>query len=149
MHEKLTVEMRDRMEDYISQFLNYIENERRYSKQTVLAYSKDLNEFHKFLESSGETDITKLVYQDFRLFLAFLNERELARTTISRKLSSLRVFFKYALRMDWIDSNPMELIQYNVKKQRLPDFFMKMRCENYLPRLKYQSHPCNCYIVHW
>ena len=123
MHERLIVEMRDRMEDYISQFLNYIENERRYSKQTVLAYSKDLKEFHKFLESSGETDITKLVYQDFRLFLAFLNERELARTTISRKLSSLRAFFKYALRMDWIESNPMELIQYNVKKQQLPEFF--------------------------
>lgn len=115
--------MRDRMEDYISQFLNHIENERRYSKQTVLAYSKDLIEFSDFLESSGDTDISKLMYQDFRLFLAFLNERGLARTTISRKLSSLRAFFKYALRMEWIDSNPMELVQYNVKKQQLPEFF--------------------------
>src|SRR5699024_3540500 len=37
--------------------------------------------------------------------------------------SSLRVFFKYALRMEWIESNPMELIQYSVKKQHLPEFF--------------------------
>ncbi|MBZ6526430.1 tyrosine recombinase XerC [Aerococcaceae bacterium DSM 111021] len=115
--------MRDRVEEYINQFMIYIENERRYSKQTVLAYSKDLIEFSDFLESSGDTDISKLMYQDFRLFLAFLNERGLARTTISRKLSSLRAFFKYALRMEWIDSNPMELVQYNVKKQQLPEFF--------------------------
>lgn len=129
------------MEEYINVFMNYLKNERRYSQQTILAYSKDLYEFSDYLESSGESDITQLTYQDFRLFLAYLNERDLARTTISRKLSSLRSFFKFCLKRGWIDSNPMELIQYNVKKKHLPDFFYQDEMEQIFKAVEQSDSP--------
>lgn len=129
------------MEEYMNTFMMYIKNERRYSKTTILAYSKDLLEFSDFLESSGESDINSLSYQDFRLFLAHLNDRGLARTTIARKLSSLRSFFKYAMRMGWSDSNPMELVQYSVKKQHLPDFFYEDEMAELFKALKDSQSP--------
>lgn len=104
-------------------FLRYLTNERRYSEQTIKAYQKDLNEFNEFINRSDPTDMEDLSYQDFRLYIAHLNERQLARTTIARKLSSLRSFFKYALDQAWIDSNPIDGVNYSVKKQALPDFF--------------------------
>lgn len=111
------------MEEYILQFIDYIKVERRYSDQTVRAYARDLNEFNQYLRESGQAQLENLGYYDLRLYLAHLNEKELARTTIARKLSSLRSFFKYAIIQGWLKSNPMDLIQYNVRKNRLPDFF--------------------------
>lgn len=111
------------MKDKIEQFLQYLTNEKRYAKQTIRAYRNDLEEFDEFLKSSGESNIEAVTYQDCRLYIAYLNEKQLARTTVARKLSSLRSFFKYGLIHGWLASNPLELIQFNVKKEILPNFF--------------------------
>lgn len=111
------------MDDNIKHFLNYIKYERRYSEQTIRAYERDLNEFNDYLKGSGQVELSELSYYDLRLYLAHLNERQLARTSVARKLSSLRSFFKYAISEGWATSNPMELIQYSVNRSRLPNFF--------------------------
>lgn len=111
------------MEKQVQQFLSYLENERRYSPQTLRAYRRDLEEFRAFLEGSGGAQVDRIEYQDIRFFISHLTEQDLARTTISRKLSSLRSFFNYGLQEGWLQQNPMELVQYQVKKQSLPDFF--------------------------
>lgn len=111
------------MEKQVQQFLNYLENERRYSPQTLRAYRRDLEEFRAFLEGSGGAQLDQIEYQDIRFFISHLTEQNLARTTISRKLSSLRSFFNYGLQEGWVRQNPMKLVQYQVKKQSLPDFF--------------------------
>lgn len=104
-------------------FVAYLTNERRYSNATVTAYQRDLEQFDAFITSTAPTEIDQISYQDIRLFIAHLTELENSRTTIARKLSSLRSFFKYALRQGWTDSDPTALVQYDVKKQHLPDFF--------------------------
>ncbi|MFK8242081.1 MULTISPECIES: tyrosine recombinase XerC [unclassified Facklamia] len=111
------------MEQLIESFIDYLTNERRYSDHTVTAYRKDLYDFYQFLEQTGDTSIHLIDYQDMRLYLARMNELQLSSNTIARKLSSLRSFFKYAMREDAIDYNPLELIHYKSKKQRLPEFF--------------------------
>lgn len=116
-------------EKHIALFLRYLESERRYSKETVKAYRTDLIEFFNFLQNSGDTRIESLTYRDMRLYLAHLNERQLARSTIARKLSSLRSFFKFAVREEWLSQNPMELIQFNQRDQRLPEFFYENEME--------------------
>ena len=85
------------MNENIATFINYLLNERRYSSLTIQAYQRDLTEFEAFLESSGGIVFEQIAYQDVRLYLAFLTEKQLSRTTIARKLSSLRSFFKYAI----------------------------------------------------
>ncbi|XJS11688.1 tyrosine recombinase XerC [Aerococcaceae bacterium WGS1372] len=129
------------MKDKILIFINYLTNERRYSEKTVLAYQRDLFEFDDFIKKSGDTNMEELTYQDFRLFIAHLNERQLARTTIARKLSSLRSYFKYALEQGWVDNNPIEGINYSVKKQYLPDFFYEDELNQIFDAIRHSDSP--------
>lgn len=129
------------MDEKISIFINYLLNERHYSDLTIKAYQRDLNEFEDFLISSGGTTFYDIAYQDVRLYLAFLTERQLSRTTIARKLSTLRSFFKYAIHQKWTDTNPLELIQYSSKKQRLPDFFYESEINSIIEAAKQDEHP--------
>lgn len=125
----------------IQSFLAYINNERRYSRHTLQAYQRDLEEFQVFIDQSGGGKLAELTYQDMRLFLAYLNERGLSSTTISRKLSSLRSFFAYCLRREWIDQDPMELITYKAKKERLPDFFYEEEISQLLEAARCDQAP--------
>lgn len=118
------------MEEAIVKFIQYIQDERRYSPQTVKAYERDLNEFYQFLNSTGEVFLTDIKYADVRYYLAHLNEKQFAKTTIARKLSSLRSFFNFSLLNHWISENPMDLIQFQVKQKRLPNFFYENEIES-------------------
>ena len=129
------------MKEKIDLFVLYLRNERRYSELTIQAYQRDLKEFEDFLLKSGGLQFDQIGYQDVRLFIAFLTERQLSRTTIARKLSSLRSFFKYALQRNWTAINPLELIQYKSKKQRLPEFFYDNEINSILDAAEQYEHP--------
>lgn len=129
------------MKEKIDLFVLYLRNERRYSELTIQAYQRDLKEFEDFLLKSGGLQFDQIGYQDVRLFVAFLTERQLSRTTIARKLSSLRSFFKYALQRNWTAINPLELIQYKSKKQRLPEFFYENEINSILDAAEQDEHP--------
>lgn len=111
------------MQKFIENFLAYLLNERRYSENTIVSYQRDLNELYQFLESSGSTDVSDVTYQDMRYYLAFLNEQQYRPASISRKLSSARSFFNYLVLEEILDSHPLDLIHYQAKEQRLPEFF--------------------------
>lgn len=127
------------MDRYIQEFLNYLQKEKRYSDKTLLAYGRDLFEFNEYIQSSRPCMIQAIDYYDLRLYIAYLHDRDLARSTIARKLSSLRSFFKYLLLEGVLDENPMELITYQVRQQRLPDFFY----ENEIEALLKAAYTCD------
>jgi len=129
------------MKEKIDQFVLYLRNERRYSELTIQAYQRDLEEFEAFLMKSGGLQFDQIGYQDVRLFVAFLTEKQLSRSTIARKLSSLRSFFNYALQRNWTAVNPLELIQYKSKKQRLPEFFYENEINSILEAAEKDEHP--------
>lgn len=129
------------MKEKIDQFVLYLRNERRYSELTIQAYQRDLEEFEAFLMKSGGLQFDQIGYQDVRLFVAFLTEKQLSRSTIARKLSSLRSFFNYALQRNWTVVNPLELIQYKSKKQRLPEFFYENEINSILEAAEKDEHP--------
>lgn len=111
------------MNEMIDQFIQYIATVRRYSERTIIAYETDLREFHLFLQETGDSQMDQLTYQDMRYYVAFLSDKSLSRTTIGRKLSSLRSFFNFAIQKEWIQTNPMQLIEYQIKKENLPEYF--------------------------
>lgn len=111
------------MEQYIQAFLQFLSVEKRYSDQTIKAYTRDLDEFVNFINSTGSNSINNIQYADVRLYVAHLTEHGYARTSIARKISSLRSFFSYAVQQEWIEQNPAELINYKSKKNHLPEFF--------------------------
>lgn len=129
------------MKEKIDQFVLYLRNERWYSELTIQAYQRDLEEFEAFLMKSGGLQFDQIGYQDVRLFVAFLTEKQLSRSTIARKLSSLRSFFNYALQRNWTAVNPLELIQYKSKKQRLPEFFYENEINSILEAAEKDEHP--------
>ena len=109
--------------DWLSEFYRYLEVERGYSKKTVTAYQRDFNDFQVFLNESGNGDYLKLEHRDVRVYLAFLNEKDYSRNTISRKIASLRAFYQFLLKEEVIDENPFTYVHLKKKNAKLPRFF--------------------------
>lgn len=128
------------MKKEISSFLDYLSNERRYSDNTIKAYQRDLNELEVYLDQSGSSKLEELEYRDMRLYLAYLNEKQLSSTSIARKLSSLRSFFQYSIRQGWMNQDPMELISYKSRKQYLPDFFYENEIDELIHAAQKDDH---------
>jgi len=82
---------------YIDKFLNYLDIEKNYSQHTIANYKKDLAEFDEFLGSNDCRDIKVVDYFLLRKFLGVLAKKELDKRTISRKISTLKSFFKFIL----------------------------------------------------
>ncbi|WP_390404387.1 tyrosine recombinase XerC [Lacticaseibacillus jixiensis] len=108
----------------IDQFLQYLLVERHYSGETKKAYQEDINDFVQFLSANGGFENFASVDQlDVATYLTALSERHLARSTVSRKLSSLRSFYRYLIRMNLAKTNPFELVETRKSHHHLPDFF--------------------------
>lgn len=98
------------MQKLIDNFATYIADERNLSPHTRAAYLRDLGEFRLFLEGHGGSDLQSLARLDsflLRRYLAELHKRN-QRTSIARKLSTLRTFFRYLVREGRLASNPAE-----------------------------------------
>ncbi|HAJ57717.1 MAG TPA: tyrosine recombinase XerC [Candidatus Omnitrophica bacterium] len=107
------------MERHIEKFLRYLEIERNASAHTILNYRLDLEEFRDFLKDIG---IEKVDYLFVRKYLAHLKERDLAVRSVSRKLSSLRSFFKFLIKDGLLKVNPTDAIVSPKREKPLPKF---------------------------
>ena len=103
----------------VKKFLDYLELERKFSANTVLNYEIDLKEFVDFIVSK---DLNEIEIKDIRRYLEYLNEQKYHVSSISRKVSSLKSFFKYLKAEKMIDNNPMALISNPKKEKKLPVF---------------------------
>ncbi|MCF7873288.1 MAG: tyrosine recombinase XerC [Candidatus Omnitrophica bacterium] len=107
---------------YIDKFLNYIEMEKNYSIHTCKNYKQDLKEFEKFLKNNEEVDIKEIDYFILRKFLSLLNKKNLNKRTVSRKISTLKSFFKFLLRERILKNNPAVSLIYPRLDKPLPKF---------------------------
>ncbi len=111
------------MENYIDQFLEYLEIERNYSQNTVASYRIDLQGFRKFLlNTSDSVSVDEIDHLMIRSYLANMQERQLARSTVLRRLSSLRSFFRYLCRRGHLEIDPMAVLATPKVQRRLPEF---------------------------
>lgn len=95
----------------MEQFLEYIKIEKRYSPHTIISYSKDLEDFSAFiLETESLEDLRKVDTKMVRNFLVYLNERKLTKRSINRKISSLRSYYNFLLKVSEIKVSPIESI---------------------------------------
>ena len=112
------------MKKYIRQFVTYLKIERNYSQHTVDSYELDLSDFVKFLADENGTlpPIEDVDHLTIRSYLANLQERHLARSTVVRRLSSLRSFYKYLCRHGYLDTDPTSALSSPKIQRRLPEF---------------------------
>lgn len=89
-------------------FLLYLESQRGYSSATIRAYATDLQSVHAFLGSRGKglNAPEKVNKADITAYLADVHRRGLAKTSVARKLSALRSFFRFLLKKNMITQNP-------------------------------------------
>ena len=98
-------------------FLAYLNGECHLSKNTVLAYGRDLIKFYAWL---GNRDITKLKIRDLSAYPQFLHEQNLAPISIARHLVSLRMFYKYLQLEQIVTDNQAQLLGSQKLWERVP-----------------------------
>lgn len=102
-------------DDYIADYLSYLELDMNYSNNTINSYGNDLDRLNKYFE---DKNILKLTFNDLDKYIATLSD--LVPSSISRNISSIKGFYAYYLKVNKIKSNPSELIQEPKLGSHLP-----------------------------
>ena len=105
------------MRRYIFDFLRYLKTEKNVSPHTERSYLSDLEQLFDFL---GETDLAIADHQTLRQFVGHLVKLKIKKSSIARKLSAVRSFFKYLNRAGLLQNNPARLIATPRREKRLP-----------------------------
>ncbi len=118
------------LDHLITEFLQYLQFQKRYSRHTIVSYETDLNEFLIFLNNNyGALDIVEIKSTFVRTWLASLKEMGNSSRTINRKISTLKSFFKYHIKKEHLASSPMAVISNPKTPKRLPQFVDKKDIE--------------------
>lgn len=108
---------------YIQPFLDYLQFEKRYSGHTIISYQADLVSFYDFIiVQFGETPLTQITHTFIRTWLASLKDEGLSAKTINRKISTLKSYFKYQVKMGTVAQTPMNKVTAPKNEKRLPNF---------------------------
>jgi integrase/recombinase XerC len=112
------------MQRQIAQFLTYLRVERGASPHTLKAYREDLIAAAEYFadEDGACPEPASITAVELRGFLSALHEAGFAKTSIARKLASLRSFYKYGQREGWATSNPARALRNPRKGRSLPHF---------------------------
>jgi len=125
---------------HIEKFIQYIQFEKRFSPNTITAYKKDLSQFSEFIQSEYEVNnIINVNYQMIRSWIVHLIDESVSTTTINRKLSTLKSFFKYLLRENIILENPMVKIISPKSNKKLPEFVGNDNMESLFEDIKFDD----------
>lgn len=104
-------------------FLHYLQNEKRYSPHTLTSYKNDLNAFAEYLRAVYSVEeVHTANFPMIRSWMADLSDKDMSPKTIHRKMASLRSFFHYCRKKDFISSDPTLKIKTPKLPKRLPVF---------------------------
>ncbi|MGX6961377.1 tyrosine recombinase XerC [Vagococcus xieshaowenii] len=112
-------------ETWLESFLTYLVIEKHFSEHTRKAYHDDITDYMNFLEETGDADFFSVTPQDVRVYLSYLYDKNYSRTSISRKISSLRSFYHFLLQQEQLTENPFSYVQMKKGQLRLPRFLFE------------------------
>ena len=107
---------------FISNFLDYLKTEKRYSEHTLKSYHKDLVQFLEFSLIETKDDLIEVRPINIRGWIVDLIENDFSARTVNRKLSTLRTFFKYLLKEGILQSSPIKTVNGPRISKPLPSF---------------------------
>src|ERR1700719_210579 len=110
------------MKEAIAKYLEYLQSVKNSSPHTILNYRRDLEQFLAYLSPPGARPpaLTGVTHHMIREFVAHLHDHGLAKSSIARKLASLRSFFKYCVREHRLKENPARLVPTPKLPKRIP-----------------------------
>lgn len=128
------------MDTNINKFLDYLKFEKRYSPHTISAYHDDLIQFRDFLETQfGGMDLKDISAPIVRSWLASLKEAGLTSRSITRKISTLKSFFKYNIRTGQLVKSPMTNIISPKISKRLPTYVEEKDMETLFQHVEFDA----------
>ena len=126
----------------ISTFLNYLKFEKRYSQHTIISYENDLNQFFSYqLHQYPDTTINDVKSMMVRSWLAQLKgEEDLTAKSINRKISALKSFFKYQMKLGLLLQTPMGTIVAPKITKRLPSFIQESQLDTLFHHVEFADN---------
>ena len=119
-------------------FLDYLQYERNYSEETIKSYREDLCQFEKFArEEIGDSALSEVKAELVREWIVSLMDKGYTSTSINRKLSSLRSFYKFLLRKGEVCVNPLQKITGPKNKKPLPAFLRESDMDRLLDEVDF------------
>ena len=107
----------------LKEYLEYLKYQKSYSDYTILSYQSDILEYLEYLKREC-LDFKEVEYSDIRFYLMYLkDEKKDNNTSIDRKLSSLRGFYKYLANEKIVQTNVFSLVNGPKKSKKLPRYF--------------------------
>jgi integrase/recombinase XerC len=93
----------------IQPFLDYLQVEKNYSSHTIISYKNDLMGFVKFIQNQYNQDqLSEVNYNQIRSWIVFLSKENISNNSINRKISSLKTFYKYLLKIKEVEYSPLQ-----------------------------------------
>jgi len=111
-------------------FLNYLKFERRYSPHTISSYGNDIDQFLDFCTSLRTGCNEKNAdFKDIRAWIVHLMENGISARSVNRKVTTLKSYYKFLMREQVIDRNPMDKVFPPKSGKKLPEFVEQERME--------------------
>ena len=126
------------MQNFKDSYKDYLQKEKNYSLHTVTAYYDDLSDFEEFLKKEFDQDnFEEVNYSQIRSWIVSLVDSGVSNISVNRKISSLKSFYKFLLKIKQIESSP--LLKHKAlktpKKLQIP--FSEKELDNVLNQIKY------------
>ena len=123
------------MEKQIKTFLEFLQNEKKMSTNTLQSYERDVLQFSKYLDEK-KMNYSKVKTEDIKEYLKHLQEMGKKTSSISRSLASIRSFYQYELRNKKIKINPTENVQAPKVEKHAPSILSSQEIELLLDQPK-------------
>ena len=123
------------MEKHIKQFLDFLQNEKKLSNNTLQSYNRDINQYSEYLEKNN-INYLKVDNEQINIYMKYLQDIGKKTSTVSRNLASIRSFYQYLIRIKKVKHDPTENIQSPKVEKRVPSVLTSQEVELLLDQPK-------------
>ena len=123
------------MEKQIKLFLEFLQNEKKLSDNTLQSYKRDIIQYQNYIEES-DINYAKVSKEDIKTYLNYLKQIGKKPSTISRNLASIRSFYQFLIRNRKIKNDPTEEVQAPKVEKRVPSVLTAQEVELLLEQPK-------------
>lgn len=122
---------------YLENFILYLTAEKRLSHHSIKAYQTDLIQYFDFLETHYAIISSEATYSIIRSFIVYLIEINISEKSINRKLSAIKSYYKFLLKNEIINANPVSQLQGPKSKKSLPKFVTETKINDLFGQLNF------------
>ncbi len=121
----------------INSFFKYLEFEKRSSVHTITAYRNDIGQFCKYVEEHGLQNWNQVTSKTIRQWMVEMLDKGTAARSANRKISTLKVFFRFLIREEVVESNPADKVITPKVPKRLPVFVKENEMDYLLDQVEF------------